>query len=57
MAGASRIWKFVKNKLLRVEEEKNIYDVDLPEVTITKKITASFELRVVDRRVFHHLSR
>ena len=56
MAGASRIWKFVKNKLLRVEEEKNIYDVDLSEVTITKKITASFELRVVDRRVFHHLS-
>ena len=26
-------------------------------LTITKKITASFELRVVDRRVFHHLSR
>lgn len=37
MAGASRIWKFVKNKLLRVEEEKNIYDVDLPFFNHHKK--------------------
>ena len=52
MAGASRIWKFVKSNLLRK------YDVDLlgPTFDILRFFTTSFELRAVDRSLFCHLS-
>ena len=49
MAGASRIWKFVKSNLLRA------YDVDLLGLVL-RFFTTSFELRAVDRSVFFHLS-
>ena len=48
MAGASRIWKFVKPSLLRE------YDVDL--LGLFLRIFTRFELRAVDRSVFFHLS-
>ena len=49
MAGASRIWKFVKPNLLRV------YDVDLLGLFL-RFFTTSIDLRAVDRSVFCHLS-
>ena len=49
MAGASRIWKFVKSNLPRV------YDVDLLGLFL-RFFTTSFELRAVDHSVFCHLS-
>ena len=49
MAGASRIWKFVKPNLLRV------YDVDLLGLFL-RFFTTSFELRAVDRSAFCHIS-
>ena len=49
MAGASKIWKFVKSNLLRE------YDVDLLG-RFLRFFPTSFELRAVDRSVFYDLS-
>ena len=53
MAGASRIWKFVKSNWLRKS-----YDVDLlgPTFDFLRFFTTRFELRAIDRSVFCHLS-
>ena len=50
MAGASRIWKFVKPNL------PNEYEVDLLGFVYDFTQLNSFELRAVDRSVFCHLS-
>ena len=52
MAGASRIWKFVKSNLL------GEHDVDLlePAFDFLRFFSTSFEPRAVDRSVFCHLS-
>ena len=53
MAGASRIWQFVKTNFLRVEGGKILRGLAFDFLPF---FTTSFEPRAVERNVFYHLS-